>query len=299
MESKKNLVQFFSIYCNIYDKIVLLDYDRITGTQFLDFRKSLNNKSVLLNGKNTVFRKAIQLKKDKNLDKLIPHLKNQVCFLFTNENFETISKLIKDNIVMAPPILNAKAEEDIIIYPHITRLDPSQISYVAVNNVVTKITRGAVEITNQVTLVDAGEKITSYKYKLMMKIGMKPTKQAFVLKGIYQNCQVLPPEVVEMTEDNMNILLQESIQNIACVSLASNYTTTASFSHEMINALKDVLAISIESNYSIPENELIFEYFKNPEKFNPKVLEEETDGDDTDTSGYNSLDYWYIFDESD
>jgi large subunit ribosomal protein LP0 len=58
-----------------------------------------------------------------------------------------------------------------------------------------------------------------------------------------------------------------AIREIAAVSLAVGYPTIASVPHSVINGYKNLLAVSVASDYTFEGSEQIKEYLANPEAF--------------------------------
>ena len=290
MEKKKNTILMFNSYVKNYDTILLLNYDKVGSKQFQHLRKSLNNNSVILNGKVAVFRKAIEMNEEKNLKKIIPHLKNHVCFLFTNESYFTISKLIEETYDFRTAEIGDIPKEDVIVYPHETGLDPSNVCHMTVNGIHMRIRRGLIEIVNQVTIVDAGEKLKYHQASLMKELGMK-LKTQFEIELIYQKGNIYPIDILECQDDYIHNLLLESIKNIAVVSLETNYSNITSFNYEITSCLNNILAISIDTEYKIPEVESIEDFIKNPSTYN--YIEEYSSPESSDTDGI-SMNEWIL-----
>ena len=57
------------------------------------------------------------------------------------------------------------------------------------------------------------------------------------------------------------------IQQVACVSLALNYPTLASVMHSLVNSYKNVLAISLGTEYEFEGSAKLKEMLANPEAF--------------------------------
>jgi ribosomal protein L10 len=93
MNKDTDATKLFGLYCEEYKNIFILNCCNVDANQFKDFRTKLENKGKLLNGKKSLFINAI--KSIKNPPCSIEHVKNQVCFLFTNESLEYVSKLIE------------------------------------------------------------------------------------------------------------------------------------------------------------------------------------------------------------
>ena len=59
------------------------------------------------------------------------------------------------------------------------------------------------------------------------------------------------------------------MKNIAALSLAANYPTLAAVPHSIINGYKNILAISVGTDYTFPLADKVKEYLANPGAFAP------------------------------
>jgi large subunit ribosomal protein LP0 len=112
-------------------------------------RLSLRGQAVVLMGKNTMIRKAIRghLEKNPNLEKLLPHIRENVGFVFTKEDLSLIRTKIQENKVSAPAKAGAIAPCDVTLPAQVTTLGPEKTSFFQALSITTKITRGTIEIT--------------------------------------------------------------------------------------------------------------------------------------------------------
>lgn len=89
--------------------------DNVGSKQMQQIRASLRDKGVVLMGKNTTIRKVIRAVMEKNpqLEKLLPHVKGNVGFVFTDEDLKDIRDVIESNKVsVVTGILSVLADDD-------------------------------------------------------------------------------------------------------------------------------------------------------------------------------------------
>jgi large subunit ribosomal protein LP0 len=84
-----------------YQKVFMVTVDNVSSKQMQQIRISLRGRATLLMGKNTTIRKVIRGHLDQNpqLEKLLPCVKGNVGFVFTNDDLEEIRDLIGQNRV--------------------------------------------------------------------------------------------------------------------------------------------------------------------------------------------------------
>jgi large subunit ribosomal protein LP0 len=75
-----------------YPKCFIVGADNVGSKQMQEIRIALRGKAVVLMGKNTMMRKAIRghLEKNPDLERLLPHIKNNVGFVFTKEELTLV-----------------------------------------------------------------------------------------------------------------------------------------------------------------------------------------------------------------
>ena len=124
-------------------------------------RISLRGHAVVLMGKNTMMRKAIRghLVNNPKLETLMNHIRGNVGFVFTKEDLVSIRDMLLANKVKAPAKAGALAPLDVAVPAQNTGLGPEKTSFFQALNIPTKITKGTIEITNNVALIKAGDKV--------------------------------------------------------------------------------------------------------------------------------------------
>merc|ERR1712122_201537 len=85
----------------------LVSADNVGSKQMQQIRIALRGKAEVLMGKNTMMRKALrgQLSKYPQLEKLLPHIRGNIGFVFTKEDLVEIRDMLLANKVRLPPKL--------------------------------------------------------------------------------------------------------------------------------------------------------------------------------------------------
>merc|ERR1719223_176456 len=121
--------------------------------------------ATMLMGKNTMLRKAFALfledNKDHPCEALVSKLVGNVGLIFTNGDLGKVADIIRDNKKEAPAKAGAIAPSTVIVPAGPTGADPGATAFFQALQIPTKIQRGQIEITAEVTLVKAGEKVNS------------------------------------------------------------------------------------------------------------------------------------------
>lgn len=248
---------------------MIAECNNVGSTQIQAIRKALRGKGVVLMGKNTMIKKAIEINKDNNpkLHALKKYVKDKVALIFTNADLKEIRDIVYENRVSAPAKAGQISKIEVVIPAQNTGMEPTATSFFQALNIPTKITKGAVEIINDYTILTVGQKVGNSEAILLQKLNINPFSYGFVFNTIYDDGTIYSPDVLDLSDSVLDGLLGEAVQTIAGISLGANYTTAASVQSEMINALKDVLAVSVAANFKTPENEKVLEYLEDPSKF--------------------------------
>ena len=141
-----------------------------------------------------------------------------------------------------------------------TGMEPGKTSFFQALGVPTKIARGTIEIINQVHLVKVGTKVGASEATLLNMLNISPFTYGMTVTQIYDNGTTFAPSVLDIEESTLLGYLMDGIRKIAALSLQLNYPTLASIPHSLINGFKNLLAISVETEYTFPASEQVI-YF--------------------------------------
>merc|ERR1719318_402612 len=225
--------------------------------------------AVILMGKNTMMRKAIRGHMENNpaLEKLLPHIKGNVGFVFTKMDLVDVRNKILDNRVGAPAKAGAIAPLDVKVPPQNTGLGPEKTSFFQALAIPTKIAKGTIEILSEVHLIKEGEKVGASEATLLQMLKIYPFSYGLVVYQVYDSGTVFAPAILDITDEDLIKRFMEGVTNIASVSLAIGYPTAASAPHSIINGFKNLLALAVETEYTFPAAETVKEYLADPSKF--------------------------------
>jgi large subunit ribosomal protein LP0 len=240
-----------------YPKILIVGADNVGSFHMQTIRKSLRGKAILLMGKNTMIRKAIRghITKNPNLEKILGHVKGNIGFVFTKDDLGEIAKLLTENKVEAVAKAGGIAPSDVIVPAGSTNLEPTKTSFFQALNIATKIARGQIDISVDVHLIKAGEKVNNSQAALLQMLNMKPFKYGLQLITIYEDGSIYDPSILKITTDDILASFRKGIATLTAVSLGSGYPTAPAMphlvSHGFKKAVKNVASISLATgNYS-------------------------------------------------
>jgi len=222
-----------------------------------------------LMGKNTMVRRALKgfIADFPEYERLLPHVRGNVGFVFTNAELKDIREKIMCNKVAAPARAGAVAPLDVFVPAGNTGMEPGKTSFFQALGVPTKIARGTIEITSDLKLVEAGNKVGASEATLLNMLNISPFTYGMGISQVYDQGQTFPPSVLDIEEKQLLGAFSSAIATIACVSLALNYPTLPSVMHSVVNSYKNVLAIAVETEYSWPEVEELKDRIANPDAY--------------------------------
>jgi large subunit ribosomal protein LP0 len=195
--------------------------------------------------------------------------------IFTNGNLKEIRDIVMNNKVAAPAKLGQVSAVEVVIPSQNTGMEPTKTSFFQALNIPTKITKGTVEIISDFVLLKPGDKVDNSKATLLQMMGLKPFSYSLKVTQIYDNGSVYDPSVLDITDDVYERIFKEGINNIASISLATNIPTKASIPHTLANAYKNLLSVSLSTEYVFKQAQQVKDYLKDPTKFQTAVVKEE------------------------
>jgi len=253
-----------------YTKLFLVDADNVGSNQLHQIRAALRGKALVYCGKNTQMRRVIRELEDegmKQLEKIRLSLKLNLAIVFTNEDLPSIRDLILDNKVAAPARAGSLAQCDVIVPAGVTGMEPTMTSFLQALNIPSKITKGSIEILNNVDLIKEGDKCEASQCALLEKLAIKPFSYGLKVKVVYDDGSMYDPAVLDITDDDILASFAAGVKNIAAISIETGIPTVASVPYSILLAFKNLLAIAAETDYTFPQAEAMKEYLANPEAF--------------------------------
>jgi len=222
-----------------------------------------------LMGKNTMMRKAIRgtLETNPALEKILPHIRGNVGFVFTREDLVEVRDKILEHKVQAPARAGAIAPLDVMIQPQNTGLGPEKTSFFQALQIPTKIAKGTIEILNEIHLIKNGDKVGASEATLLNMLNVSPFTYGLKIQQVYDSGTIFSPEILDITPEDLRVKFLQGVRNIAAVCLNIGYPTVASVPHSIVNGMKNLIAVAVETEISFKEAEMAKEYLKDPSKF--------------------------------
>lgn len=241
-----------------YSKIMVVSVDNVSSALMQKTRHVLRGKAVLLMGKNTLLRRAMKDLKDiPGLVYLENSLKENVGLVFTNGDLSEIKDIIAENKISAPAKPGQIAPIDVVVPKGNTGLEPSQTSFLQALNIATKITKGSIEILNDVKVISAGQKVGSSEAALLSKLNITPFFFDIRPVHVFEEGQMFPVSILDIHESQLVDAFVEGNQQVTALCLATEIPCAAAIPYYLKDGFKNCCAVCEAIGYSFP----LFEKF--------------------------------------
>jgi len=252
-----------------YPKCFIVGADNVGSKQMQQIRISLRGVAIVLMGKNTMMRKAIRghIENNANLEKLLPHIKGNVGFVFTKGDLAEVRDKLTESKVRAPARAGAIAPDLVVIPAQNTGLGPEKTSFFQALSIPTKISKGTIEIINDVPILKPGDKVGASDATLLNMLNISPFSYGLLIEQVYDSGSIFSPDILDIKPEDLRAKFQAGVANLAAVCLTIGYPTIASAPHSIANGFKNLLAIAATTEVEFKEATTIKEYIKDPSKF--------------------------------
>merc|ERR1719463_701348 len=201
-------------------KALIVNIDHVASKQMQDIRIELRGKAVVLMGKNTMIRKALQIgheqHPDAGLDNLRAQIKGNIGFIFaTNCTLDDIREVLGKFKLQSAAKAGQVSMVNVEIPGGPTGMDPSQTSFFQTLNIATKIVKGQIELISAFQILKEGEKVTASAAQLLTKLSIKPFNYKMEVEMVFQNGSVFPAAVLDIKEDVLISKFLSGINNMA------------------------------------------------------------------------------------
>jgi large subunit ribosomal protein LP0 len=254
---------------------LLVSADNVGSRHMQSIRSDLTNKGHMLMGKNTLIRRALRdpttigagFKVNPHYANIIPYIKGNVGFVFTNGDLIDLKKTLLANQVGAAAKPGMISPCDVFVPKGPTGMDPTQTSFFQALNIATMISRGQIEIKADVHLIKEGDKVGASESTLLQKLAIRPFFYGLKVVTVCDNGACYDAKVLDITPESLINAFTAGLRNIAAIGFATGQPNAASVPHSLINALNAVVSVSIQTNYNIPASAAIKAYLADPSAF--------------------------------
>lgn len=252
-----------------YERCLMVTVDNVGSNQLHHIRRSLRGRAVIYCGKNTQMRRVLrQLEVDRpELEQIRAKLKLNVALVFTHEDLANLKDDIEADKRPTQAKTGAAAQCDVIIEKGVTALDPAQTSFLQALNIGTKITKGQIEIINDVHLFSMGDKVNAGQAALLQKLGIEPFAYGLEVIQCFDGNSLFSPAVLQIKPEQILAAFTAGCRNVAAISLVLNTPTTVSVPYSILLAFRNLLAMSAATDHEFEGSKQMKAYLKDPSAF--------------------------------
>jgi large subunit ribosomal protein LP0 len=272
-ERKSEYIDRLLSLLDSYDRCFIVGIDNVSSNQIHQMRAALRGVGEICMGKNTLIRKIFSMYLEQNpghpYGSILPLIRGNVGFIFTDAEMKVVGDLIDSNRVPAPARVGAIAPVDVIIPPGPTGCDPGQTNFFQTLQIPTKIQKGQIEITTAVHILSVGDKVGSSEAVLLQKLDIRPFTYGMEVQYVYDKGILLDAAVLKIDDSVLTAKLSQALRYINGLSMAIHYPTLTSAPHSLHRAFKTLVSLVVEgcTDFSFAEAEPYKEYLKDPSKF--------------------------------
>ena len=231
-----------------YDYIALLRTEQIGSKQFQAIKKALRPDAIIHMSRNSLMTRAIEVasKTKKNLEKLIAYIEGSMAFAFSNVSPFELNDMLQANKARAPAKAGTVSPIDIEIEAGNTGFPPGPlISELGQVGLKTRIQGGSIWITQDHTIIKAGETVSRDKALVMSRLGLEPYEIFLKLTVAYDDGILLTAAVFTISRADVLDQLSTAAQEVLGLALTANYINTETLPFLLQQAAQESQSLSL------------------------------------------------------
>ncbi|KAI5189750.1 large subunit ribosomal protein LP0 [Nematocida sp. AWRm77] len=246
-KARKNMVyDRTGEYFGKYKKLLVVDMTNISSRQLQLIRSDLRGKGDFLIGKNTTIKLALRryIEENPELRGVEDVIKNNVGIIFTNGSLSEITEILDSRKVQAVAKPGDVSQCDLWVEPVMTNMDPGKTSFFQALGIVTKITKGKIEILSRCQTLYKGKKVGHSEAGLLSILGITPFIYKMNVIHAYSDGKFFDIEHLSISEDSIEKMIQSEMYSLSALALGAEYATESTLEQEVAFATREVLALA-------------------------------------------------------
>ncbi len=273
MKEKIDEVEEITKILKQYKVVGIASLQKVRASQLQEFKKKLAADVYMRVVKNTLMKRAIEYCKEREgIEKLEKYLTGPNVFLFTDLNPFKLALLLEKGKVRLTAKAGDIASYDVIVQAGNTGQPPGPIiSQLNAVGLPTRIEAGSVWITKDTLVARKGEVISDRLASVLSKLGIKPVEAGLIMKAVYDEGLIIEREQLKIdlegtkkqfeaaqtdafklsisvaypTKDNIQALIQITIQEAYALSLGAAIPTKETLKDLIRKAYAEMLSLSM------------------------------------------------------
>ncbi len=230
-----------------YPVIGIASLKGFSANLFASVRKLLSDKAVVKVSKTRIFLKALNESKLKDSG-LKDYSSDSIAVIFTELNAFELFSLLKKNKGDAPAKAGMISPIDLIVPAGDTGLPPGPaLSDLKAAGLKVKMTGGTIEVTDDTVVCHKDHVVSEPVASVLSKLNIRPIKIGLNLKAVYENKEILLPEVLDIDEEQVFSDFASASQNAFNLALNIAYTTKETIPLLLTKAIYDSMNLAFNA----------------------------------------------------
>ncbi|CAK0797153.1 unnamed protein product [Prorocentrum cordatum] len=252
---------------------LLVGVDHVRSKQMQEIRIALRSRAVVLMGKNTMIRKALQVGHESHpqagLDRLRAAVNGNMGFIFATDcSLDDVREVVSKFRQPAAAKAGQVAQCDLSLPAGPTGMDPSQTAFFQALNIGTKIVKGQIELITETPVLKRGDKVSPGGAVLLGKLGVQPFEYGIEVEQVYQDDgTVFSAAVLDVKPEALVAKFLSGLGNMAALSREIGIPTEAGLPHAFGSAFRNVCALCAETDFLFQEMEPVRLFLQDPEAY--------------------------------
>eukprot|EP00826_Nyctotherus_ovalis_P004852 TRINITY_DN11077_c0_g1_i7.p1 TRINITY_DN11077_c0_g1~~TRINITY_DN11077_c0_g1_i7.p1 ORF type:complete len:314 (-),score=56.69 TRINITY_DN11077_c0_g1_i7:83-1024(-) len=279
-----------------YKKILIINRTNMSANILKEARSALQPLGAkLLIGKNTLIKAGIRRKMQKpvksdedykirsenykpmpELEKLLNICNGDIALIFCKDNLDEVRNKLKEFEDVTSVKTGSIAPCDYFLLPGITTLRPPNYNFFKFLNVLTKISKGFIEIIYETKLLTKGRKILESQRELLNCLKIKPFTLKIPVAYIYDNGIVYNSAVLDIADGGAIFKVSKGANCLKALAVEANYPTALCAKYMLLAAFNNMFAVTLSTVYDFKEAKAI-KKAKEDEQLRLKQAEENID----------------------
>jgi len=258
--------------CVEHPNALLVQVDHVASKQMQNIRMELRGHAVVLMGKNTMIRKALELghakHPDAGLEKLRASIQGNIGFIFaTNCTLDDIREVLKKHTRLSAAKSGQVSNVALNLPSGPTGMDPSQTNFFQALNIGTKIVKGQIELVSDFPILKIGDKVSPSAAVLLTKLNIKPFEYGMEVSQVFQDGSVFAAAVLDISDGVLITKFLAGIANMAAFSREVGIPTEAGLPHMFGNAFRNVASLVSDIDVTFKEVEEVKKFLEDPDAY--------------------------------
>ncbi|OAG31555.1 large subunit ribosomal protein LP [Nematocida displodere] len=242
-------------YFSQYKKFLVVDLTSISSRQIQLIRQDIRGKGDFLMGKNTTIKLALKryIEEHPELRGVEEVIKNNVALIFTNGSLNELEDIFENRKVFSVAKPGNTSQCDHWIEPVFTGLDPGKTSFFQALGIVTKITKGKIEILSRCQALTKGKKVGHSEAALLTLLGITPFVYKMQIVHAFADGKFFDVNYLSITEACVEKMVQDTIASLSAMALGAGYVTESTVDQELMEAIKEALSLAAGAEFDVKD----------------------------------------------